>query len=158
MKKVLIILFTALCTLANAQDYTFFEKLKTVETPEDAEVLVAKMAAQLKGKFVYYKTKQFDNGLLRIVYTPEGMAEEAVKAQADYEDCFVADFKPVPASTDKAYNFDKARAKYETLFPLWQKFFKPDATPDNKTQRFSNPEKNVLFSFINMGEVWAIGR
>ncbi|PZR24101.1 MAG: hypothetical protein DI539_01420 [Flavobacterium psychrophilum] len=116
------------------------------------------MAAKLKGKFVFYKIKEFDNGLLRIVYTPEGMPEEQIKAQADYEGSFVADFKSVTSDAGKGYRFDKAKAKYDVLFPVWQQYFKTDAKPDKKTQRYTNPDKNMLFSFLNLGDVWAIGR
>jgi hypothetical protein len=86
------------------------------------------------------------------------MTEEAIRAQADYEDCFVADFKPVATAESKTYRLDKAKAKYNALFPVWQHYFKADAKPDKKTQRFTDPEKTMLFSFLNLGDVWAIGR
>ena len=158
MRNILAIVMFCVSAIAFAQDYTLFERLQTIETPDDAKVVSDKLAAQLKGKFVYYKLKEFDNGLLRIVYVPEGMTEEAIKIQADYEDCFVVDFKAIAADQDKAYRFDKAKAKYDILFPLWKQSFKPDAATDRKTQRFADAEKGYLYSFINLGDVWAIGR
>lgn len=157
MKKIALLLLL-LPLLANAQDAAFLGSLNNVKSQDDAKAIAASLAAQLKGKYVFYKLKEFDNGLLRIVFTPEGMTEETIKAQGDYEDSFVADFKAVANADGKTYRFDKAKAKYDALFPVWQHYFKADAKPDKKTQRYTNPEKTMLFSFLNLGDVWAIGR
>jgi len=158
MKKLLLLLLLVLGISANAQDAVFLDALGNVKSQDDAKAVAASLAAKLKGKYTFYKLKEFDNGLLRIVFVPEGMAEEAVKAQADYEDSFVTDFKTVNDANGKSYRFDKAKAKYDALFPVWQHYFKANAKPDKKTQRYTNTEKTMLFSFLNLGEVWAIGR
>lgn len=157
MKKIIVLLLL-LPFLANAQDTAFLGSLNTIKSQDDAKAIAASLATQLKGKYIFYKLKEFDNGLLRIVFTPEGMTEEAIKAQGDYEDSFVADFKTAANAEGKTYRFDKAKAKYDVLFPVWQHYFKADAKPDKKTQRYTDTEKTILFSFLNLGDVWAIGR
>lgn len=158
MKKLLLVAVLVITAFAQAQDYAFMETLRDIKTPEAAKTIAETFAGKLKGKFVYYKTKEFDHGLLRIVFAPEGMTEEAIKAQSDYEDCFVMDFKVINDANGKSYNFNKGKARYDALFPVWKQLFKPDAATDKKTQRVNNPEKGLLFSFINTGDVWAIGR
>src|SRR4051812_21800333 len=108
MKKIIVLLLL-LPLLANAQDAAFLSSLNNVKSQDDAKAIAASLAAQLKGKYVFYKLKEFDNGLLRVVFTPEGMTEEAIKAQGDYEDSFVADFKAVANAEGKTYRFDKAK-------------------------------------------------
>jgi hypothetical protein len=157
MKKIAFLLLL-LPLLANAQDAAFLGSLNNVKSHDDAKAIAVLLASQLKGNYVFYKLKEFDNGLLRIVFTPEGMTEETIKAQGDYEDSFVTDFKAVANADGKSYRFDKAKAKYDALFPVWQHYFKADAKPDKKTQRYTDPEKSMLFSFLNLGDVWAIGR
>lgn len=144
--------------VANAQDVDFMATLGNVKSQDDAKAIATSLAAKLKGNYVFYKLKEFDNGLLRVVFVPQGMTDDAIKAQADYEDSFVTDFKSVTDASGKSYRFDKAKAKYDALFPVWQHYFKADAKPDKKTQRYTNAEKTMLFSFLNLGEVWAIGR
>lgn len=158
MKKLLLLLLLVLTASVNAQDAVFLDALGNVKSKDDAKAVAASLAAKLKGKYTFYKLKEFDNGLLRIVFVPESMTEEAIKAQADYEDSFVIDFKTVNDANGKSYRFDKAKAKYDALFPVWQHYFKADAKPDKKTQRYTNIEKTLLFSFLNIGDVWAIGR
>lgn len=158
MKNIVFVLLLLSALGTNAQDITFLNTLNAVKSQDDAKAVAGVMATQVKGKFVFYKLKEFDNGLLRIVFIPQGMTEEAVKAQADYEDCFVTDFKPVTDASGRSYRLDKAKAKYDALFPLWQHYFKADAKPDKKTQRYTDPDKTMLFSFLNLGEVWVIGR
>jgi hypothetical protein len=158
MKNIVFLLFFLSALGANAQDIAFLQTLNAVKSQDDAKAAATAMAAQVKGKFVFYKIREFDNGLLRIVFIPQGMTEADVKAQADYEDCFVTDFKPVTDANGRTYRLDKAKAKYDALFPLWQHYFKADAKPDKKTQRYTDPDKTMLFSFLNLGEVWAIGR
>lgn len=158
MKNYILIILLFLSMNSLAQEIVFPETVAAVKTQDGAKAVAEKLAAQLKGKFVFYKIKEFDNGLLRIVYTPEGMTEEVIKAQADYEDSFVADFKATTDTNGKSYRFDKAKASYDTLFPVWKQYFKADAKPDKKTQRYTNTDKALLFSFINLGDVWAIGR
>ena len=158
MRYYLFTIFLFVSFLSVAQEVSFPETVTNVKTQEDAKDITQQLAAQLKGKFVFYKVKEFDNGLLRIVYTPEGMTEDEIQAQADYEDSFVADFKAVSDANGKSYRFDKAKAKYDALFPVWKQYFNPNAKPDKKTQRFTNTDKTLLFSFINLGDVWAIGR
>lgn len=151
-------MFSLLSWLSYGQDAVFLEKLNTIKTQDDAKAVTELLVSQLKNEYFFYKLKEFDNGLLRIVYAPKGMDEAAIKAQADYEDCFVADFKSLNNSTGKTYKFDKAKARYNALFAVWKSYFKTDAQPDKKTQRYTNAEKTMLFSFINLGDVWAIGR
>lgn len=158
MKKLLLFILFVMAASANAQDAAFLGTLGNVKSQDDAKAVAASLAAKLKGKYIFYKLKEFDNGLLRIVFVPEGMTEEAIKAQADYEDSFVTDFKTVNDTNGKSYRFDKAKARYDALFSVWQHYFKADAKPDKKTQRYTNPEKTMLFSFLNIGDVWAIGR
>lgn len=158
MRKIVLFVFLVLSWFSYSQDVTFLEKLTAVKTQDDAKSVAGLLASQLKNEYSFYKLKEFDNGLLRIVYAPKGMTEEAIKAQADYEDCFVTDFKSVNDADGRTYRFDKAKAKYVALFPVWQYYFKSDAKPDKKTQRYTNAEKTMLFSFINIGDVWAIGR
>ena len=158
MRKASLFVFFVLSCFSYGQDTAFLEKLNNVKTQDDAKSAVGLLASHLKNEYSFYKLKEFDNGMLRIVYAPKGMAEETIRAQADYEDCFVADFKAVNGTDGRTYRFDKAKARYEALFPVWQHYFKSDAKPDKKTQRYTNPEKTMLFSFISLGDVWAIGR
>lgn len=158
MKHYLLSLFLFVSFLSAAQDVSFPEVVAAVKTQDDAKAVAEKLAKTLKGKFVFYKIKEFETGLLRIVYVPEGMDEAAIQAQADYEDSFVADFKTVTNASGKGYKFDKAKARYDVLFPAWKQYFKPDAKPDKKTQRYIDKDKALIFSFINLGDVWAIGR
>ena len=158
MKTFTLLLFFLIVIPAKAQDTTFLNTLNAVSSQENAKALAASLATRLKGNYVFYKLKEFDNGMLRIVFTPQGMNEDAIKAQADYEDSFVADFKTVNDANGKSYRFDKAKAKYEALFPVWQYYFKADAKQDKKTQRYTNAENTMLYSFLNLGDVWAIGR
>jgi hypothetical protein len=158
MKKLLLLLVLIITSSANAQDAAFLGTLGNVKSQDEAKAVAASLATKLKGSYTFYKLKEFDNGLLRIVFVPKGMTEEAIKAQADYEDSFVTDFKAVNDTNGKSYRFDKAKAKYDALFPVWQQYFKADAKPDKKTQRYTNTEKTMLFSFLNLGDVWAIGR
>lgn len=158
MKKTIALLLLLLSGFAHAQDTDFLAKLNAVNSHDEAKAIAAALAAKLKGSYIFYKIKEFDNGLLRVVFVPQGMDEAAIKAQADYEDSFVTDFKAIANADGKTYRFDKAKAKYDALFPVWQHYFKADAKPDRKTQRYTDPEKTMLFSFLNLGEVWAIGR
>jgi len=158
MKNYLLTLFLFVSFVSVAQSVSFPETIAAVKTQDDAKAVAEKLALQLKGKFVFYKIKEFDTGLLRIVYIPEGMDEESIKAQADYEDSFVIDFKAATNTNGKSYTFTKAKARYDVLFPIWKQYFKPDAKPDKKTQRYTDTDKALLFSFINLGDVWAIGR
>lgn len=95
MKNYLLTLFLFVSFVSVAQSVSFPETIAAVKTQDEAKAVAEKLALQLKGKFVFYKIKEFDTGLLRIVYIPEGMDEESIKAQADYEDSFVIDFKAV---------------------------------------------------------------
>ncbi|MHA3787539.1 hypothetical protein ACX0HA_04950 [Flavobacterium hauense] len=158
MKTFAFLLFFIIAIPAKAQDTAFLNTLNAIPSQDSAKDVAASLASRLKGNYVFYKLKEFDNGMLRIVFTPQGMTEDAIKAQADYEDSFVTDFKTVTDANGKSYRFDKAKAKFDALFPVWQYYFKADAKPDKKTQRYTNAENTMLFSFLNLGDVWAIGR
>lgn len=158
MKKLLQLLALLITTIATAQEGDLLLNLNTGKTLEEARTVADSLAGRLNGKYVYYKHKEFDHGLLRIVYVPEGMTEDQIKAQADYEDSFVVDFKVVSEPTGKTYRFEMAKAKYDALFPVWKHWFKPDAAADKKVQRITNADKGYQYSFMNRGEVWAIGR
>lgn len=157
MKKLFIVVLLFLGTIARAQDEAFLEKFNKIRTKGEARNIADSLSAHLKGKFVFYKMKEFDNGLLRIVYTPEGMSEDDIKAQNDYDKSFVADFRSA-TSSERAYVLDMVKAKYDLLFPVWKYWFSKGAQPDKKTQRYTNAEKGYQYSFINRGDVWAIGR
>ena len=158
MKKLLQFLVLLITTTATAQEGDLLLNLNTGKTLEEARTVADSLAGRLNGKYVYYKHKEFDHGLLRIVYVPEGMTEDQIKAQADYEDSFVVDFKVMSEPTGKTYRFEMAKAKYEALFPAWKHWFKADAAADKKVQRITNADKGYQYSFMNRGEVWAIGR
>jgi len=157
MKKLFVAIFLLLAAAGQAQDEAFLEKFRAIRTKTDARAIADSLAAHLKGSFVYYKMKEFDHGVLRIVYVPEGMSEEKIKAQNDYADSFVVDFRTV-TSSDRAYAFEMAKAKYDLLFPAWEYWFSKGAQPDKKTQRHANAEKGYQYTLINRGDVWAIGR
>lgn len=157
MKKILLAAFLLLAATGWAQDGAFLEKFRDIRTKSDARAIADSLAAHLKGSFVYYKMKEFDHGVLRVVYVPEGMPEEKIKAQNDYADSFVVDFRAV-TSSERAYAFEMAKAKYDLLFPAWQYWFSKEAKPDKKTQRYTNAEKGLQYTLINRGDVWAIGR
>jgi hypothetical protein len=159
MKRFLHIALLFCAFAAQAQDYDFLAKLPDIATPDDARIVADSLVQKLKGDFVFYKQKEFEQGFLRIVYVPVGMTEAEIKEQRDYDGSFVADFVVVKRADDtKAYTFDKAKAKYETVFPAWQAFFKPDAKPDKKSQRLVNQEKGIIYSFNNRDGVWVISR
>lgn len=158
MKKLFQLLVLLIATAGTAQDGDFLDALTAIKTPEDARTVADNLAAKLNGKYIYYKQKEFDHGLLRFVYVPEGMPEDQIKAQADYEDSFVVDFKVMSEPTGKTYRFEMAKARYEALFPAWKHWFRPDAAADKKVQRITNADKGYQYSFMNRGEVWAIGR
>ena len=157
MKNLFITALLFLATAAQAQDDSFLERFRAIRTKTDARAIADSLAAHLKGKFVYYKMKEFDHGVLRVVYVPDGMPEEKIKAQNDYENSFVVDFKSI-TSSDRAYAFEMAKAKYDLLFPAWQYWFSKGAMPDKKTQRYTNADKGFQYTLINRGDVWAIGR
>jgi hypothetical protein len=158
VRKNLLFIFTLFSWLSYSQDAGFLNSLNTPLAQNDAKTVAELLVSKLKNEYSFYKLKEFDNGLLRIVYAPKGMDEAAIKAQADYEDCCVVDFKATKVGETKTYRFDKAKAKYDDLFAVWKKYFRADAQPDKKTQRYANAEKTMLFSLINLGDVWAIGR
>lgn len=158
MKKLLQLLVLLVTITTAAQNSDFIDTLTVIKTPEEVRTVADSLAAKLNGKYVYYKQKEFDHGLLRFVYVPEGMTEDQIKAQGDYEDSFVADFKVTTEPTGKTYRFEMAKAKYDALFPVWKHWFKADAAADKKVQRITNVDKGYQYSFMNRGEVWAIGR
>ena len=159
MKKLFQLLVLLLTVTATAQDGDFFETLTAIKTPDEARTVADNLAAKLNGNYIYYKQKEFDHGLLRFVYVPEGMTEEQIKAQGDYEDSFVADFKVInDPVAGKTYRFEMAKARYDALFPAWKHWFKTDAAADKKVQRITNADKGYQYSFMNRGEVWVIGR
>ena len=157
MKKLFVAALLLLAVAGQAQDDAFLEKFRDIKTKSDARTIADSLAARLKGNFEFYKMKEFDHGVLRVVYVPEGMPEEKIKAQNDYEDSFVVDFRSV-TSSERAYAFEMAKAKYDLLFPAWQYWFSKGAVPDKKTQRYTNAEKGYQYTLINRGDVWAIGR
>lgn len=159
MKKYLLLITLLFSAFTYAQDYTFLAGLKNLKTAEEARTVTDSLAKHLKGTYVHYKTKEFEHGYLRIVFVPQDMTEEEIKAQRDYDGSFVADFVVTKdANGSKTYTFDKAKAKYAAVFTVWKYWFKPDAKPDNKTQRISNAEKGVIYGFAGRDGVWVISR
>jgi hypothetical protein len=158
MKRLLLITMLFVAVFASAQDYAFLSTMKDLKTAGDARAVADSLALHLKGKFRWYKTKEFDQGFLRIVFVPENMTEDEIKEQSDYEGSFVADFVVVMTDGVKTYRFDKAKAKYDSVFPVWLHFFKADAKPDKKVQRLTNQEKGIVYGFSSRGDVWVISR
>ncbi|KGO91447.1 hypothetical protein [Flavobacterium subsaxonicum] len=158
MKQLLLLTTLFFSGILIAQNVDFLASLKSLKSADEARAVADSLAMQLKGKYVHYKTKEFDHGYLRIVFTPEGMPEAEIKAQHDYDGSFVADFVVTKDANGKTYTFDKAKARYEALFPVWKHWFKPDAKPDNKTQRISNAEKGINYGFASRDGVWVISR
>lgn len=167
MKKlILLLLFTG---FANAQDYKIINQLKSTDF-DTCLKLADQMKLSAKNSYHLYKYKEFEKeGILKIVYAPEGITDEQLNISHDYSNCLVIEFKiyyegnneSLEKKGNKKYSFERLEAKYLDVFPTWQKWFKPDADAektlqDSNSRELRDYDKNIQFYIEKNANNWSL--
>lgn len=174
MKKLLLLTALLICSFVQAQDYAFIAKSKTLENQESAIALAKEMASFANKDLRFYKAKDLgDLRKLKVVFVPNTVKDEDIANytvskvdQAAYLS-FVFNIDMVGENKDlekpgiKQYRLIETESKYLTVFPIWQKYFKPTAElektlEDYKSQRLIEPDKNIRYLFQDQNGSWII--
>jgi hypothetical protein len=174
MKKLLFLSALLLTTVLQAQDYTFIEKSKQLNSQEAAISFATEITAVTNPTLRFYKLKEFTNlNKFKIVFVPNALKDEDIENDnVSNEDqagflSFVFNIDFVGANKDlerlgvKQYRLIETESKYLTMFPIWQKYYKSTAQlegtlKDYKSQRLIEPEKDIRYIFQDQGDNWLI--
>ena len=161
MKKIILLSSILFASILSAQDYSKITKLNSTDY-ETALQLANEMSANSSGKYHFYKSHEFTaEKTLRIVYAPDGVTDEELKAKKDYSNCFVVDYKVKDSGTGKSYKLLQVRGKYADIFPTWRSWFVPTAD-EEKTQTSSSSRhltdynKKLEFYIEKTGNNWTL--
>jgi len=173
--KVLHLLITFLfINSINAQDFKLIEELKFVKDKERVAQICNTIIASAATKYRLFTTKEsFNAGILRLRYVPAELSDADLQAGKFTEEqrlMFITiDFSFYNAGEDVnavrpeviTYKFNVITANYVDLFPIWKKFFKPEATfeetkTDVKLQHLKDRDKNIDLYITQTETGWAL--
>ena len=165
MKKLLLLLFLPLCSIAQTgygltsdQYATMQANLIKVDTT-NARAFASSIAGTAPAGYNYLRTKINDDGVVKYYY---GRTDLTQKEQKDQEDfgcvrCMIVYFKPVNSSL----HFYKVSGSLEDLQPTWQREFLPTATMEMINESFKyrevkNKETGTDVRLQQNGDSWTI--
>lgn len=174
MKKLILLTALLIGSFVQAQDYAFIAKSKTIENQESAVALAKEIASFANKDLRFYKAKDFgDLHKLKVVFVPNTLKDQDIENDAVSEAdqaaylSFVFNIDMVGENKDlenpgiKQYRLIETESKYLTVFPIWQKYFKPTAElektlNDYKSQRLIESDKNIRYLFQDQNGSWII--
>lgn len=166
MKNILQLAILLIGFATSAQDYAFIEKIKKLESQESAISLAKELATFANKDLRLYKSKEISGrNVLKVVFVPNAVKDEDIAnyvvSDADKAEYLSFVFAIDNVNESKQYRLIESESKYLTIFPIWQKYFKPTATADKtkedySSQRLNEPDKNIRYLFQNQNGSWTI--
>ena len=169
MKKILLLTALITSAIAQAQDYSTIEKLNATDY-ETAMQLANQINDNANGKYHFYKAHEFEKqNVLKIVFAPDGLTDDQIKAQGNYDNCITVQFSTFMDGKNidtqkmgvKRYKLDLVKAKYLDIFSTWKAWFNPTADQDKTTtdlasQELRDYQKKIQFYIQKNGSLWTL--
>ncbi|MGK4568301.1 hypothetical protein [Flavobacterium sp. 3HN19-14] len=174
MKAALYFFVLLLSTFANAQNYKLIEELRAVATKDRAIAIGNEMIAATPTKYRLYVTKESINaGIFRLRYIPAELTDADMTngnfTEKQRSTFITIDFSFYNAGEDInavrpaviTYKLNEITANYLDLFPIWKKYYKPDANfektiTDFKMQHLKETDKKIDVYIFQTETGWAL--
>lgn len=169
MKKLLLLATLLIGLLVRAQDYNYLTSLNRIANESDCVIVAQNMALLVPKKVRLLKAKDFpEHSFYSVRFVPEEMTNEqydALDKEAQAKLLTVRFYywnegenKNLELAGTRIYKFNQVTGSYLSLFPIWQKYIKPDAdlvkTQESSSNSFRDIEKKLYYLLQDEEEIW----
>lgn len=152
MKNLLLFIVFLVCSLANAQDYTFIQRSKALSNQDDALQFSRLIASNSVIPLRLYKSKEITKqNKFKAFYVPvhvkDSDIENSIVSDSDKQNFVTVLFN---IDKDKKYRLLEVESKYDVVFPIWQKYYNP------KSDKLEDTTKDIYCILQKQGDNWII--
>jgi hypothetical protein len=172
MKKLLLLASLLIVSLVHAQDFNYLASLNNIPTDTEALKIAQNIASAQTKSVRLLNAKEFtEDHVYAVRFVPTEMTNEQYDKLDQYAQSkfltvifsinYIGENENLEQKGVKTYKFKQLKGTYLQIFPVWKKYYHPDADlestlTNSKMQKFIDFPKKLDFYIQDDDDLWIL--